>query len=149
MREGFEPINRSADLDSIQDIFRDLHQDDNVLNLIPSLTDIDFMSLICFRYPQMLEETKYTLRQELYNRKIDKQRFLNHYSTIDIFRTNIDKYCPKCGYHDYKSNTGQGELNCELCGYYDKLDNPRKFINRLKKAMGFYYDIGISEDFIE
>ncbi len=149
IKDGFEPLNRSQDLDNYQDRFKDLHQDDKVLELVPKLNNKEFISLICFRYPQMLIETKNKFKQELLKRDIDKRSFYNHFSSLETFRTRNENHCPKCGYHDYKPLTKQGELNCELCGYYEKLENPDKFINRIKKTMGYYYDIGINKEIIE
>lgn len=148
-KEGFDPINRTEDFDNIQELFKDPNKDNNILNLIPHLSDEELINLISFRYPQMLDETKIFIREELINRKIDKNKFLNQYRSIETFKiVSIDK-CPRCGFRNYKRETEIGELNCELCGYYEKLDNPDKFVNKLKRAFRFYDDIGLNENKIE
>lgn len=124
-------------------------QDDDIISLLPTLTDYELIQLIAFRYPQMLKETKVIMKKELANRKITKSVFLDTFNTLETFRAKSEAYCPKCGFKRYNSNTEPGKVNCILCGYYHSIDNPNLFINKVKRAMGFYYDIGLSRFTIE
>jgi rubredoxin len=149
MDNWHQPINRSADFDNYQDAFVDKNQDNEIINLIPTLTDYELIQLIAFRYPQMLKKTKALMSSELTNRKISKDRFLDTFNTLETFRVKSEAYCPKCGFKKYNPNAERGQVNCVLCGYYHDIENPNLFINKLKRNMGFYYDIGISSMTIE
>jgi hypothetical protein len=145
IKDGFDPLNRSEDLDNFQAGFKNPSQDKSIIDLIPSLTNDEFIKLVCFRYPSLHYQTKNFVKKELARRQIDNNRFRKQYNTLETFVKKTNGYCPKCGFESYNENILNGEVNCELCGYMDIVDNPDMFVNKLKKVFGFYDYIGLSE----
>jgi hypothetical protein len=96
----------------------------------------------------VLEPTAKEIVKELFKRNIGKQALINHCQYLKTYENKNNGGCPGCGTLKYYSARGP-ESHCQLCGYYPKLDDQAKFINRMGKRLGVYFYEIIQEEEIE
>ncbi len=145
--EAYNPVNRSEDFDDFQMRIENPVTDAFFLSQVANFSNRELVVCLTLRYYNInfSEEMVAEVVKEIKKRQI-KNQMDRLYEADGFFSLKKANSCPCCGSKDFLSVQNSTIQFCHVCGYDHKIDNPNKFINRIRIKLGLVSTIKLKKE---